>query len=1377
MPPSVSLLFGSWQVDAGAPATSWGVSWGFAGDVDTYSASSSDPAILTVSMEGAQLTMEGVAAGSATVTVIASNSAGSASQEFVVTVSTAVAPSVATPLEARTLTVGATEHVNLRPAFGGRVESYKAASSDPEIASTRVESHYVTLTAVAAGTATVTVTANNNAGSASQSFTVTVNDLALSVSAPSHCLGSEGRAEGRTRVGVGTMAVSYTVTGGTAPYVVSSPEAAADSDTATGILRVSCARSGVDLNDVAADADVVVAGPKTVQVTAGDASGATVTQSVTVNVAEDAYTSDYSGGTLLPGRTYVVGDTDDWALITLPEGLELNLDGVTESNGEFLDARFTDTATGSLIVLDWTTGTELHREVIQPIASEDSTTPPRDVNKLFDMLSESATTPEGLTRTSTSGEEANTWRPYEGLPSDTRVMLEDAMLEGYTLTVCNLAELTDFPKTRQAEYYAEYNSAFSSAIAIWNSKIMTTSPSTGTRHKIFEHLTSCEPEEQTNTYPGDILIDKVERYAGQCSAYPIGNPAGTKMEMEEWKNWNKCAEPFKVADHIKFCSYPGGCAFRIAYGAQPPKIGRESLRLIGITQSHVSEPSTGTIGTHAPATMREFYTRHILHELGHFLGFGDYKYNCPTKDRMTRSLFAYPPGEESDLDECVSEPPNLVTARDMEDLHQIYHPDALKDLTVSGMVISGTLPSDVGRPDPNNPSKTLKDYEYSAFGYVVGSRGAGSSAPYNMLGGMPTSKVADASGAVTIRLADLDLPEGFSPAGKEFVVAGVTRGDWKRGLGSPGPWEDHSEVSLTLGGVVGPWTLGTPEVVYGPPATPVILSVHGGDGKAQVFWHPVPGATRYVLSWGTGKNALTNRELIDTATTAYTITGLNNGTTYFFAVRAYNKSNSGGERSKTRSAIPALLVAPTGLTAGTPTQSEVSLSWDSVVSATAYDVRIQVEGAKAAAQSGSQNDQTFTSPEERERTLKVSSASATVDDLRAGTTYRIDVRALMEITVPLVGAQITVSNWSSSVTITTDNAVTLAAPAGLRADVGNNRIRWSWNAVANATGYEVAWTGGGSRYDGSLDNQIHLELNGVSLSATYVFRVRGRNDTGVSPWSTVTITTPPRWTTPPPPPPTTTTTRPSPPTTTATTATTTTQPVGKRPPAPSGVTAVATLDSITVAWNASAGATSYEVRSGNATPVRVTGTSLRFAAGRQWTLYRFSVRARNAAGTSNWATTSVRTPARVSGQVAVLRMPPTPTGYTLSFAFRPTDESLIKPALRFLRYSELSPNWWIKTSEVIRTTTNPDQTLGKVTMGQTSEGKIRVCFISAGAINRFCPRTHTISYDAMTLNRWYYSSTFSFTVTPSTGQRAESLNANERLAHALPAGETVCGHC
>ena len=170
------------------------------GDNDdlSYRVASDDEAIATATVsDTGNVTITGVSAGSATITVTASDMyGGSAMQTIMVTVESAnVAPTAAGTIATVTLVVGdMSEAMNLSMYFddadAGDTLTYSASSSDESIATVVIgnpaapgaptfpdpTSNILTVTAVAVGSATITVTATDAAGlSATQEFTVEVD--------------------------------------------------------------------------------------------------------------------------------------------------------------------------------------------------------------------------------------------------------------------------------------------------------------------------------------------------------------------------------------------------------------------------------------------------------------------------------------------------------------------------------------------------------------------------------------------------------------------------------------------------------------------------------------------------------------------------------------------------------------------------------------------------------------------------------------------------------------------------------------------------------------------------------------------------------------------------------------------------------------------------------------------------------------------------------------------------------------------------------------------------------------------------------------------------------------------------------------------------
>ena len=153
------------------------------GDALSYSASSSDDNVATVSVSGATLRVVGAGNGTATVTATATDPGDlSATQTFTAAVGGNRPP----------VTVGSISDVE--PAVDDRVEialsgyfsdpdgddlSYSASSSDDNVATVSVSGATLRVAGVGKGTATVTATATDPGGlSASQAFTATVPNRA-----------------------------------------------------------------------------------------------------------------------------------------------------------------------------------------------------------------------------------------------------------------------------------------------------------------------------------------------------------------------------------------------------------------------------------------------------------------------------------------------------------------------------------------------------------------------------------------------------------------------------------------------------------------------------------------------------------------------------------------------------------------------------------------------------------------------------------------------------------------------------------------------------------------------------------------------------------------------------------------------------------------------------------------------------------------------------------------------------------------------------------------------------------------------------------------------------------------------------------------------
>ena len=241
----------------------------FSGSALMFSAASSASDVAGVSVADSAATVMAHTAGTATITVTASNSEGRAEQTFIVTVEYGP-PAAVGELADLTITVGDDPvAINVADAFSGSALMFSAASSASDLAGVSLAYATATVTAVAAGAAIVTITASNSAGSAEQSFVVTVKDVPPAAA--------------------GTLPDVALVAGGEAALVD-----AAGGFTGTALVysvTMSGDAVGVAVTGSQVSVTPLVEGEATVTVTASNTEGA-ATQSFTATVATDVAESD-----------------------------------------------------------------------------------------------------------------------------------------------------------------------------------------------------------------------------------------------------------------------------------------------------------------------------------------------------------------------------------------------------------------------------------------------------------------------------------------------------------------------------------------------------------------------------------------------------------------------------------------------------------------------------------------------------------------------------------------------------------------------------------------------------------------------------------------------------------------------------------------------------------------------------------------------------------------------------------------------------------------------------------------------------------------------------------------------------------------------------
>ena len=362
------------------------------------------------------------------------------------------------------------------------------------------------------------------------------------------------------------------------------------------------------------------------------------------------------------------------------------------------------------------------------------------------------------------------------------------------------------------------------------------------------------------------------------------------------------------------------------------------------------------------------------------------------------------------------------------------------------------------------------------------------------------------------------------------------------------------------------------------PAPPTGLSAVGGNAQVSVSWTASSGAASYNVSRATVSGGPYTQIATGVTTTSYTDTGLAAGMTYFYTVVAVNACGASGYSSYIGSTtIPPI---PTGLTA-TAGNAQVALNWTASSGATSYNVkRATVNGGPYT---------TIASP---------TTTSYTDTTAVNGTTYYYVVSAVNASGESANSAQVSATPIAPP-----------AAPTGLTATaVSANQINLSWTASSGATSYNVkraTVSGGPYTTVATGVTTTSYSNTGLTGGTTYYYVVSAVNTGGEganSAQASATTLTPPA--------------------------------------VPTTLTATTTSSSqINLAWTASTGATSYNVKrapvSGGpyTTVTNITTTSFSNTGLSSGTTYYYVVSALNTAGESANST-----------QASAITISPAPTG-------------------------------------------------------------------------------------------------------------------------------------
>ncbi len=276
---------------------------------------------------------------------------------------------------------------------------------------------------------------------------------------------------------------------------------------------------------------------------------------------------------------------------------------------------------------------------------------------------------------------------------------------------------------------------------------------------------------------------------------------------------------------------------------------------------------------------------------------------------------------------------------------------------------------------------------------------------------------------------------------------------------------ENAAVQAYVAGKYG-LTMGGSSPALGAPTNVVATA---GNRSVALGWNAVTGATGYrVYRRTTSSGSYTL--IASPTTTSYTNTGLTNGTTYRYVVRARSTTLESADSLAVSATPTAAMLAPPTNVSATAGSGSVALSWGAVTGATGYRVyRGTTSGGPYS--------------------LLASTTSRTYSNtgLVNGTTYYYVVRAY----------NASVQSVDSQQVAATPTAASPAAPSGVAASPGNGAVTLSWGTVSGAASYRVyrGTTSGGPYALVASPTATSYSDTGLTNGATYYYVVRTFNGT------------------------------------------------------------------------------------------------------------------------------------------------------------------------------------------------------------------------------------------------------------------------------------------
>ncbi len=266
---------------------------------------------------------------------------------------------------------------------------------------------------------------------------------------------------------------------------------------------------------------------------------------------------------------------------------------------------------------------------------------------------------------------------------------------------------------------------------------------------------------------------------------------------------------------------------------------------------------------------------------------------------------------------------------------------------------------------------------------------------------------------------------------------------------------------------------------------PTVTGGNDSQGRPTLKWKAVSGAAKYEVYRARSKSGDYIKYSTVTGTSYTNTSYIENGTTYYYKVRALDANGTAGAWSSVVSVTYKQILSAPSVTGGNDSQGRPTLTWKAVTGAAKYEVY------RARSKDGDY--------------IKYSTVTGTsytnTSYIENGNTYYYKVRAL--------DANGTAGAWSSIVAVTYKQ--TLSAPAVTGGNDAQGRPTLKWNAVSGAAKYEVyrarSKDGDYIKYS-TVTGTSYTNTSYIENGNTYYYKVRALDANGTAgAWSSIVAVT------------------------------------------------------------------------------------------------------------------------------------------------------------------------------------------------------------------------------------------------------------------------------